>query len=82
MCEWSQYELIRVKIPSELSYTGQKRWKDAQIDSCIAPIVEALQKAGIDMKSSCCGHGKRPGEIHLQDGRILRIFPGFNDTGG
>ena len=44
-----------------------------QIDRCIAPIVIALNDAGIIMSVSCCGHGKKPGYIVLADGRILRI---------
>lgn len=65
--------IVKVKIPTDLSHTGESYWKDAKIDSCIADIVRALQSAGIDMRGSCCGHGKRPGEILLQDGRVLLI---------
>ena len=48
-------------------------WKIAKIDFCIAPIVRALQFGGIDMISSCCGHGERDGWIKLADGRTLII---------
>lgn len=64
---------IRVKIPADLSHTGKEFWKYAQIDHCIAPIVEALQKAGIDLRGSCCGHGESKGTILLQDRRVLVI---------
>ncbi len=64
---------IKVKILSDLSCTGKEKWKNAQIDECIAPLIEALQIAGIDMRGSCCGHGKMDGDIHLQDGRVLVI---------
>jgi hypothetical protein len=63
-----------VKIPADLSHSGEAYWKDAEIDACIADIVEALQQAGIDMRTSCCGHGGW-GEIVLQDGRVLMIQP-------
>lgn len=66
---------VRVKIPADLSSTGKVKWKYALIDNCIAPIIEALQKGGIDMRGSCCGHGEYFGEIHLQDGRTLLIVP-------
>jgi len=66
--------LVRVKIPADLSFSGRAHWKKAQIDTCIAPIVEALQRANIDMRGSCCGHGKGCGDIHLQDGRALVIL--------
>ena len=57
-----------------MSHTGGVRWKYIEIDACIADIVQALQVAGIDMRSSCCGHNGW-GEIILQDGRILMIQP-------
>lgn len=74
MCKWGNSIKTRVKIPAELSSTGKDKWKDVGIDSCIAPFVDALQKGGIDMRASCCGHGEAPGTIHLQDGRILMII--------
>ena len=73
MCKIGEYELVNVKIPADLSHTGKNFWKYCQIDKCIAPIVKALQEGGIDMRGSCCGHGERDGDIHLQDGRILVI---------
>ncbi|MCK5601619.1 hypothetical protein KAR91_07120 [Candidatus Pacearchaeota archaeon] len=53
---------------------------DVSIDSCIAPIVQALNNAGIATVASCCGHNKRPGNIVLKDGRELIIVPDF-ETG-
>ena len=74
MCKWGTTTPVHVKIPADLSCTGEERWKDAQIDSCIAPLVRALQEGGIDMRGSCCGHDERPGHIDLQDGRGLLIL--------
>lgn len=65
--------LVKVKIPADLSSHGESYLGYKWIDSCIAPIVKALQEAGIDMRASCCGHGKGDGKIILQDGRILII---------
>ena len=73
MCKWGTHEIVRVKIPRDLSCTGQAKWKMAKIDKCIAPIVKALQEGGIHMRSSCCRHGKGDGRIILQDGRELII---------
>ncbi len=73
MCEHGTYKTVRVKIAADLSCTGKERWKVAVIDRCIASIVEALQRAGINMRGSCCGHGKIDGYIHLQEGRFLII---------
>jgi|SRR3989304_9383533 len=47
---------------------------EVYIDSCIAPIVKALQDANIITTSSCCGHGKTNGYIVLGD-RILEVTP-------
>ncbi len=65
---------VRVKIPADLASTGKSKWKRAKIDACVAPLVDALQRGGIDMRGSCCGHGHTAGEIHLQDGRLLLIL--------
>ena len=73
MCDWGNTKRVRVKISASLSHDGKAYWKDEPIDSCIAPIVMALQYAGVDMLSSCCGHGKNDGEIILADGRKLVI---------
>ena len=75
----NEYELVKVKIPADLSHTGKTLWKKMKIDKCMAPIVKALQEGGIDMRGSCCGHGKMDGDIHLQDGRILIIKKNGNE---
>jgi len=72
MC--NEQTLVYVKIPADLSSTRKEKWKNAQIDKCIAPIVKALQDANIDMRGSCCGHGKREGNIYLEDGRGILIL--------
>jgi len=77
MCEFGKQTNVLVKIPADLSCNGKEKWKVVGIDSCIAEIVHALQKAGINMRGSCCGHGKIPGDIHLQDGRILIVADAF-----
>jgi hypothetical protein len=46
------------------------------VDACIAPIVAALNRAGIRTVASCCGHGGREGEIALADGRWLTVTNG------
>ena len=74
MCEWGNTTKVHVKVSREVSCTEEARWDYMEIDSCIAPIVEALQEAGWDMHCSCCGHGKEPGQIDLVDGRVIVIF--------
>lgn len=47
-----------------------------RIDSCIHDIVAALNAGGVPTRASCCGHGKQPGNILLEDGRVINIiFP-------
>ena len=74
MCDWGTTTAVRVRVPAHLSSTGMVKWKMAEIDSCIADLVRSLQDGGIDMGSSCCGHGKAPGRIDLRDGRRLIIL--------
>ena len=74
MCEHGTTVPVRVKIPADLAAESHEKWKAAAIDACIAPLVAALQAAGINMRGSCCGHGKGPGHIDLQDGRGLLIL--------
>lgn len=45
-----------------------------QIDRCLAPIIEALQAAGIATITSCCNHGLGNGYIQLKD-RVLIVTP-------
>lgn len=73
MCKWGTDVVIEVTIPAELSYTGKERKKRVGIDACIAPIIKALNEAGIRTDYSCCGHGKKDGVILLNDGRVLII---------
>jgi hypothetical protein len=47
-------------------------WKLVPIDSCLAPIIDALQKGGIVTSRCCCGHGKTDGFILLED-RLITI---------
>jgi len=47
--------------------------KIVEVEHCIAGMVRALNKAGIETTSSCCGHKISEGYIALKDGRILEI---------
>lgn len=80
MCKWGTETLLEVTIPAELSHTGQARQKVVGIDSCIAPIVKALNDAGVTTVACCCGHGKAPGSIILADGREILIAANWDDA--
>ena len=47
------------------------------IDWCIHRIIAALNSGPVSARTmaSCCGHGRMPGRITLEDGRELMIFP-------
>ena len=73
MCNWGTTTELEITIPAHLSHTGKPYRKVMGIDACIAPIVEALNKAGIETIGSCCGHGKGPGGITLADKREIAV---------
>lgn len=49
-------------------------------DPCIAPIVRALNQAGVPTVASCCGHGFCPGWIALKDGRQIMIARSLDEA--
>lgn len=55
-------------------------WKPVGVDRCLAGLIRALNDGGVETVAHCCGHGKRPGDTILADGRYLVICPDF-DTG-
>ena len=65
-------------LPVKLSTPDYRGHPVADVDSCIAPIAQALNDAGIRTVASCCGHGIRPGIIMLSDGRELVIAPDYD----
>lgn len=73
MCAYGNYTTVAVTVDASLSHEGVTLVKNKPIDECIAPIVAALERAGIHMYGSCCGHGKSDGEILLTDGRVLIV---------
>lgn len=75
MCEHGTEVLMEVMVPAHMSHTGETRRAVKGIDACIAPIVQALNDAGILTAGCCCGHGREPGNIILADGRELVILP-------
>jgi len=88
MCKWGTDEEVEVTMQPfdpDCLYCKNHPWarrclgewkKKCKIDKCIAPLVRALERGGIRMVASCCGHGKDDGCIDLLDGRILVIKDG------
>ena len=73
MCTWGTDVILRVPIPAHLSHTGEFRWDDKGVDSCITPLVAGLIERRVYTANSCCGHGKGPGSIILHDGQKLTV---------
>lgn len=73
MCAHGDTVPVEVMVLAGLAHERRDTRKVKPIDRCIAPIVKALDAGGVYMTGSCCGHGKRNGEILLADGRILRV---------
>jgi hypothetical protein len=54
--------------------------KPVDVDESIAPLVAALNATGFETVASCSGHGFRPGNIALRDGRELVIARSFAEA--
>lgn len=67
MCEHGTYKEVLVKTYPDNIYKYKK------VDSCIADIVDALNRYGLETTTSCCGHGSGESSILLEDGRQLFI---------
>lgn len=73
MCAWGTTTPVTITRPADTTHTHQETIEPVPIDTCIAPLVAALQHAGIITRASCCGHGHTRGSIILDDGRVLII---------
>jgi hypothetical protein len=62
-----------VLMPAHITYNGKARFTLAKIDSCIAPLIQRLNAAGVFTTNCCCGHGKGEGCIILQDDSRLYV---------
>ena len=69
MCKQGDMRLVTVDRGYQVS-----------VDSCIAELVQKLNDAGIDTSACCCGHGKKPGNIILRDGRELFIAANYEQA--
>lgn len=74
MCDWGDSVVVSVLVPASVSCTGSDRRAQKPIDRCLAPIVKALDRAGVRMTGSCCGHGRGPATIALEDGSELVLL--------
>lgn len=63
--------------PTEILFKDGKAF---EVDASIAPLVAALNEAGFETMASCSGHGHRPGNIALADGRELFILANYKEA--
>lgn len=75
----SEFGCARCDTPGSLfTYANQVvlpiKGRVTAIDWCIHKIVAALNAGNIVTTASCCGHRNIPGNIILEDGRVLAIF--------
>lgn len=75
MCKWGTDVVMPLEIPADVSHSGKAYIKNVGVDACLAPIIKALNDAGVKTVACCCGHGKSLGSIHLADKRVLLIYP-------
>lgn len=54
--------------------------RPVEVDTEIASLVRALNNAGFETKASCSGHGFRPADIILSDGREIIIARDFAEA--
>ena len=50
------------------------------VDLCVADLVAALVAANIQTSASCCGHGRRPGSVLLEDGRAIVVCSDWEEA--
>lgn len=72
MCEWHGGTYAG-NLDVTLSHPRDDGISFCSVDACIQPLVQAINDAGLQTINSCCGHGKRPGWIALEDGRHILI---------
>ena len=72
MCKWHG-GTFEGQLPVKLSWPRGDGVDTVYVDPCIQHLVQALNDAGMQTLSSCCGHGTKPGWIALEDGRQLLI---------
>lgn len=68
MCE--RYKVFPLKL---------KNGKEVLIDSCIYDLVELLNNNGYETVACCCGHGIRPANIALKDGREIIVARNYDE---
>lgn len=61
MCKWGTDEMVKLCKPKEVS--GRT---SVSVDSCIAPIIQALNDDNIYTIGCCCGHGESVSSVIIR----------------
>lgn len=70
MCDWPNREAAMSVVR-----WGEDMKPSLWCDPCLEPLVRALNDGGLRTVASCCGHGRRPSVITLEDGRQILVLP-------
>lgn len=73
MCQHGDRTMTEVHVHWSIAHEETEVYKPMPIDTCIAPLVKALDDLGIRMLGSCCGHGEMYGQISLVAGGVIII---------
>lgn len=66
MCVSGDRVWTPVHVDSSVAHEGFAIVKEMPIDRCLVPLVRELDRRGIRMLSSCCGHGRLDGVILIK----------------
>lgn len=75
--------LVRSKLEGANGQAVKPVWidgKHVEVDAEIAALVAALNSCGFGTVASCSGHGHRPANIALADGREIIIARDFDEA--
>lgn len=63
---------VEVTLCKARPFSGREKvW----VDSCLAPLVQALNDHGVETIGSCCGHGRETGTVVIaqKDGAVVTL---------
>lgn len=70
MCKWGSR--TKVNVIRRANPFLEDGWYEIFVDSCLAELVQKLNKQGIVTEQCCCGHGNQEGEIWIAKESVER----------
>jgi hypothetical protein len=83
---WTKYTRTTPAPSQQTGANGQMveiiniNGRDHEVDIELATLVRALNQCGMATIASCSGHGHRPGNIALADGREIMIARHYDEA--